>query len=271
MKKLDFMIDYLLKENKEISIDKLPTDIEGKKNLWRSLCNIREAKSISKEYLKIEREYLQEELKNKGITNIQDIKTIADTIKEVNIENKDKICLWRGDITTLKIDAIVNAANSQGLGCFVPCHKCIDNQINTFAGVELRNECNKIMKEKDYFLHTGKAFITKGYNLPSNYIIHTVGPIIYTEVTEKEEIQLVNCYTSSLELAVKNGIRTIAFPCISTGEFRFPKEDACKLSILAVENFLKDHSKDFDKIVFNVYGEEDYAIYERNIKQSRKN
>ena len=153
-------------------------------------------------------------------------------------------------------------------GCFLPCHECIDNQINTFAGVSLRLECNEIMKKKNYFLHTGKAFITRGYNLPAKYIIHTVGPIIYNEVTEKEESQLVNCYTSSLELAIENAIRTIAFPCISTGEFRFPKDKASKLAILAVNSFLKEHSNSFDRVVFNVYGEEDYKIYERNIKQN---
>ena len=266
MEKLDYLIEYLLKENTKVNIDRIPTNINDKKNLYRSLCNIREPKPISKEYLKIEKEYLQEELKKKNLTKVEDIMPIVKTIKESSFENKDKICLWQGDITTLQIDSIVNAANSQGLGCFVPCHKCIDNQINTFAGISLRLECNKIMKEKDYFLHTGKAFITKGYNLPSKYVIHTVGPIIYNGVTEKEELQLVNCYTSSLELAIKNGVRTIAFPCISTGEFKFPKDEACKLAILTVENFLKEYREDFDKIVFNVYGEEDYKIYERNLK-----
>ena len=266
MEKLDYLIEYLLKENTKVNIDKIPTNINDKKNLYRSLCNIREPKPISKEYLEIEKEYLQEELKKKNLTKVEDIMPIVKTIKESSFENKDKICLWQGDITTLQIDSIVNAANSQGLGCFVPCHKCIDNQINTFAGISLRLECNKIMKEKDYFLHTGNAFITKGYNLPARYVIHTVGPIIYNEVTEKEELQLVNCYTSSLELAIKNGVRTIAFPCISTGEFKFPKEEACKLAILTVENFLEEYREDFDKIVFNVYGEEDYKIYERNLK-----
>lgn len=266
MEKLDYLIEYLLKENTKVNIDKIQTNIDDKKSLYRSLCNIREPKPISKEYLEIEKEYLQEELKKKNLTKVEDIKPIVKTIKESNLENKDKICLWQGDITTLQIDSIVNAANSQGLGCFVPCHKCIDNQINTFAGISLRLECNEIMKEKDYFLHTGKAFITKGYNLPSKYVIHTVGPIIYSEVTEKEELQLVNCYRNSLELALSKGIRTIAFPCISTGEFRFPKDEACKLAILTVENFLKEYREDFDKIVFNVYGEEDYKIYERNLK-----
>lgn len=151
-------------------------------------------------------------------------------------------------------------------GCFIPCHKCIDNQINTFAGVGLRLECNEIMKTKNYHLETGKAIITKGYNLPSKNVIHTVGPIIYDFVTEQKESELTDCYINSLKLAIQNDIRTIAFPCISTGEFRFPRDKACKLAILAVENFLKDHKENFDKIIFNVYGEEDYRIYERNLK-----
>lgn len=174
MEKLDFLINYLLNENTGIKVNNIPKSELEKKRLYRSLCNIREAKPISDKYLKIENEYLQEELQKKNITKIQNIKTIADTIKESNLKNKDKICLWQGDITNLQIDSIVNAANSQGLGCFIPCHKCIDNQINTFAGISLRLECKKKMKEKNYFLKTGEVFITKGYNLPAKYLIHTV-------------------------------------------------------------------------------------------------
>ena len=157
MEKLDFLIDYLLKENKEIKIEKLPENEEEKKKLYRSLCNIREAKPIDEKYIKIENEFLQEELKKKNVTKVDDI----ETIKESNLQNKDKICLWQGDITKLEIDSIVNAANSRGLGCFIPCHKCIDNQINTFAGVGLRLECNEIMKKKDYNLKTGKQLLQK--------------------------------------------------------------------------------------------------------------
>lgn len=267
MEKLDFLIDYLLNENTEITVNNIPKNELEKKRLYRSLCNIREAKEISNKYLEIENEFLQEELKKKDITNIKDIQTINKTIKESNLKNKDKICLWQGDITTLQIDSIVNAANSQGLGCFIPCHKCIDNQINTFAGISLRLECKKKMKEKDYFLETGKAFITNGYNLPAKYVIHTVGPIIYDKVTDKEIKELQECYINSLNLAKENKIRTIAFPCISTGEFRFPKEQASKIAIKSVDRFLYENRNYFDKVVFNVYGEEDYKIYERNIKK----
>lgn len=266
LEKLDYLINYLLKENKEIKIDKLPIKKEDKKILYRSLCNIREAKPISEEYILVENEYLKEELKNKVINNVKDIKTISDTIKKSNLKNAKRICLWQGDITTLNIDAIVNAANSRGLGCFIPCHKCIDNQINTFAGIRLRLECNEIMKEKNYNLKTSGVIITKGYNLPSKYIIHTVGPIIYNQVTNLEKKQLEDCYINVLELAIKNKIRNIAFPCISTGEFKFPKEIACKIAVDTIDNFLSNHIKEFDKVIFNVYNEEDFYLYEKYIK-----
>lgn len=152
-------------------------------------------------------------------------------------------------------------------GCFVPCHKCIDNQINTFAGVELRLECNEVMKTKNYHLETGKAIITKGYNLPSKNIIHTVGPIIYDFVTEEKEKELASCYINSLKLAIDNNIKTIAFPCISTGEFRFPKELACKIAIQTIDMFLTENKGKIEKVVFNVYGEEDYKIYEQQIRK----
>ena len=266
MEKLDYLINYLLRENKDINIDKIPNDIQSKKRLYRSLCNIREPKPIEDKYIQIENEYLQEELKNKQITKIENIKTVLEEFPSSSIKHKDKICLWRGDITTLEIDAIVNAGNSQGLGCFIPLHRCIDNQINSNAGVLLRLACNEIMKEKDYNLETSEVICTKGFNLPSKYIIQTVGPIIYDEVSNKEERELSNCYINSLKLAIEKGIKTIAFPCISTGEFRFPKEKASKLAIMAVSEFLDKYFNKFEKVVFNVYSEEDYKIYEQNIK-----
>lgn len=255
MEKLDFLINYLLKENQEISVNKISTNIDDKKNLYRSLCNIRDAKKISSKFLKVEDEYLQEELKTKGIVE--------------NIENSkitDIIYLWKGDITTLKVEAAVNAANSQGIGCFIPCHKCIDNCIHSASGIRLRLECSEKMKQIGK-LETGKAFITMGYNLPSKYIIHTAGPIIYEDVTEKEVQQLKNCYMNSLEIAKANNIREIAFCCISTGEFRFPKDEACRIAIKTVRNYLKENTGFFDKIVFNVFTDEDYEIYNSNLKQ----
>lgn len=271
MEKLDYLIDYLIKENQNIKLKNIPKAEQEKKDLFRSLCNIRDPKEISEDFLKVQDEYLREELNKKMLTDIKDIEPVSKTIDDWNIEYQDKICLWKGDITSLKIEAIVNAANSQGLGCFVPCHKCIDNQIHSFAGIQLRIECNKIMKEKEYYLPTGEAFITNGYNLPSEYVIHTVGPIVYTQVTEKEKLDLVNTYINCLILAKERKINTIAFPCISTGEFKFPKELAVKCAILAIQRFLKENKNSFEKIVFNVFSEEDYKIYERYIKQNKEN
>lgn len=269
MERLDFLIDYLLKENKEIKLKNLPKTSEEKANLWRSLCNIRNAKEISSEYLKIQDEYLKERLQGIKITDVENIKTIKEIYSKSNLENTNKVCLWQGDITKLKIDVIVNAANSQGLGCFQPLHNCIDNQIQTFAGVQMRIECDKYMKTIDYNLPTGKVFITKGYNLPTKYVIHTVGPIINFEVSNEDKTLLKNCYINSLQLAKEKGLKTIAFPCISTGVFRFPKELAVKCAFEAVNEFLIDNKNDIDKIVFNVYGEEDFAIYDKFIREDK--
>ena len=257
MEKLDFLIDYLIKENKSIDINEIPRTTSNKKRLYRSLCNIRETLPISEKYIKTENEFLTNETINKGIVESNDITSF---IKYKGTQ----ICLWQGDITTLKIDAIVNAANSQGLGCFIPCHKCIDNAIHSASGVELRLEGNKIMQEIG-MLQTGKAFITKGYNLPSKYVIHTVGPIIYENVKEKEILELKNCYINSLELAKENNIKTIAIPCISTGEFRFPKELASKIAIETIKEYLDTNEEYFEKIIFNVFLDVDYKIYLKNL------
>ena len=251
LKTLDFLITYLAEErNEKIEIENLSE--EEKKRLFRSLCNIREPKEISQEFLSIQDMYLQKEIQKKGM--VEDIEKSKIT---------DNIYLWKGDITTLKIDAIVNAANSQGLGCFIPCHKCIDNSIHSYSGIQLRLECYEKMKEIKQ-LETGEVFMTKGYNLPAKYIIHTVGPIIYEEVTDKEREELRNCYIHSLQLAKENNIKEIAFPCISTGEFRFPKEEACQIAIKAVKEYLKENANWFEKIVFNVFTEGDYKIYQQN-------
>jgi len=250
MEKIDYLIEYLLKESGRESFDYSDRD---KKSLYRALVNVRQANPISEDFLKVEDEYLQDELKKQSITNVDDIK------------EKNKIALWQGDITKLKIDSIVNAGNSQGLGCFLPNHNCIDNQINTFAGVRLRLACNEIMKDLNYNLETGKAIITNAYNLPSKYVIQTVGPIIENEVTEEKEQELANCYINSLKLAIENGIKTIAFPCISTGVFRFPKDNACRIAIKSVKEFLESHDT-IEKVVFSVYSDEDLEIYKNELK-----
>ena len=261
MEKLDFLIEYLLKERGE-SVERIPINEIEKKRLYRGLVNIREPKEISLEFLEAEDLFLQEELEKKGITDVSTIQTVKENYPNSALKNPDKICLWRGDITKLKIDCIVNPANSQGLGCFSPNHNCLDNQVQTIAGVRLRLACNEIMKAKEYHLKTGEAIITEGYNLPAKHVIHTVGPIIVWEVTKEQEVELANCYLNSLKLAIENNLRTISFPGISTGVFRFPKDRACKIAIDTVDQFLSENREKMDKVVFNLWDEEDVKNYE---------
>ncbi|MBQ6220237.1 MAG: protein-ADP-ribose hydrolase [Methanosphaera sp.] len=268
MQRVDYLIDYILKENPEIKVNKQPESPQEKFNLYRSLCNIRKARPISDEYIHVENKYLQDILKNKKCIHYEDIKTINQEYPTNNVKNGDKISLYQGDITTIEIDAIVNAANSQGLGCFIPCHNCIDNQINTYAGVSLRLECNEYMKKIDYNLPTGEAFITRGYNLPASYVIHTVGPAISDMVHEKQKEELSNCYKNCLAKAQEKRIRSIAFCSISTGVFRFPKDLASQIAIKTVDSYLEENYEHFDKIVFNVYSNGDKDIYERLFQKS---
>ena len=247
-----FLIGYLLSEGKKSF--ELPQDTDGQKRLFRALVNVRMPKAASNEFIKIQDEYLQEELRLKGITDIADLSPVA-----------DGIYLWKGDITTLRCDGIVNAANSQMLGCFCPNHGCIDNAIHTFAGVQLRRECAEIMKAQGKPEATGQAKITSGYNLPCKYVLHTVGPIVYGELTEHHERELADCYRSCLALADKNGLKSIAFCCISTGEFHFPNEVAAQIAVQTVSEY-KQQTGSKIKVIFNVFKDLDYEIYARLLK-----
>ena len=249
--KLDFLIKILCEERGE-SVPAL-NDFE-KRRLFRALVNVRMPKEVSKEFLQIQDEYLQEELRRKGITDIADLTPVA-----------PDIYLWQGDITTLKCDGIVNAANSQMLGCFCPNHGCIDNAIHTFAGVQLRRECAEIMKAQGTEEPTGRAKITSAYNLPCRYVLHTVGPIVYGGLTKMHEKQLADCYRSCLTLADKNGLQSIAFCCISTGEFHFPNERAAQIAIETVADYKKQTGSAI-KVIFNVFKEYDYDVYARLLK-----
>lgn len=239
--KLNYLIKYL-SPNTDI-----PNDDENKWLLFRSLVNIREPLPVSDEFLKIQDELLKSEISKKGIVDLRDLQPV-----------RGNIYLWQGDITTLKVDAIVNAANSRMLGCFAPCHICIDNTIHTYSGVQLRLECNDIMNKQGFPEPAGTAKITKAYNLPSDYVIHTVGPIICGALTKKDCMLLASSYKSCLELAVKNDIKSIAFCCISTGEFHFPNDKAAEIAVNVVTEFLKGNKI---KVVFNVYKDIDYKIY----------
>ena len=249
-----FLIQELLKENKRYEDMEIPQDFEEQRELLRALMNVRIAKNIDDEFIKVQDEYLKEEIKRKGIVDIDDLKPI-----------KDGIYLWQGDITTLRCDVIVNAANSGMTGCYVPNHRCIDNCIHSFAGVQLRLECDEIMTKQGYSEPTGQAKITKSYNLQCKYIIHTVGPIINGKLTSEDCDLLESCYKSCLELAVKNNLDSIAFCCISTGEFHFPNDKAAQIAVKTVEEFMKKETS-LKKVIFNVFKDMDKEIYRKLLK-----
>lgn len=247
--KLNNLIAYLLSERPKWNDLTIPTDELEQIRLYRSLVNIRPAGKASAEYLKAEDEFLQKLTAQKGITDIADLQPI-----------EKNIYLWKGDITTLQCGAIVNAANSGMTGCYQPCHNCIDNCIHTFAGVRLRLKCAEIMKAQGHEESTGTAKITPAYNLPCDYVIHTVGPIVQSRLTKKHCELLKSCYQSCLELAILNGIKSIAFCCISTGVFGFPQDKAAEIAVQTVREFLKTHDIE---VIFNVFTEKDFDIYKR--------
>ncbi|MGQ7551156.1 protein-ADP-ribose hydrolase [Streptococcus suis] len=211
--------------------------------------NIWEPKVMPAEFWSLQDAYLQETLTHKRVTGLSDLQEV-----------EPQIYLWQGDITSLEVDAIVNAANSQLLGCFVPHHRCIDNAIHSQAGLQLRLACYQLMKAQGHLEATGQAKITPAYNLSANHVIHTVGPIIQTEVGPQDEELLASSYQKSLELAVEKGLTSIAFCCISTGEFRFPQKLAGEIAIKTVRAFVCDHPQ--LQVIFNVFKDEDREIYQ---------
>ena len=251
--RLRYLLEGLVAEYKERNNEHLeiPVSEEEQFTLFRALCNIRPAGGMSLEWMKIESEYLNILAHEKGIVTINDMK-----------EREPQIYLWQGDITRLSVDAIVNAANNKLLGCFAPNHKCIDNEIHTFAGIELRMECARMTEYMEMPEKTGVARMTYGYNLPAKHVIHTVGPIIDEEVTDKERHELASCYRSCLQLANAYNLHSIAFCCISTGEFRFHNEEAAQIAVHTVRTYLKESNSKI-KVVFNVFKDIDYDIYNK--------
>ena len=246
-----FLIQSLLKENQEYRDIDIPAEPESQRQLLRGLMNIRMPRSIGANFLKMQDEYLQSETVAKGITDIADLTPI-----------QQGLYIWQGDITTLKCDAIVNAANSGMTGCYIPNHRCIDNAIHTFAGVELRLACEELMEQQGYPEPTGQAKITLAFNLPCRYVLHTVGPIINGRVTKEDEELLASCYRSCLELAAENSLESVAFCCISTGEFHFPNEQAAQIAVETVKQFI-NRKTSVKKVIFNVFKDLDKAIYEK--------
>ena len=252
MNRLDYLIDYLLKEDPQYSEMEIPSDLQGKRDLFRALRNVRWPKPISDEFLDLQDEELQAQLQGKGVVELPNV----------------PMQIWQGDITRLKVDAIVNAANSQMLGCFHPLHKCIDNAIHSAAGVQLREECYQLMLQQGHEEPTGHAKITKAYNLPCKYVIHTVGPIIPTGIpAPMQKEQLASCYRSIMRLADENHLESVAFCCISTGEFRFPNQLAAEIAVRTVKDYLTAYPDcSIKQVVFNVFKDVDKRIYEGILK-----
>ena len=249
-----FLILPLLKERPEYRDLSIPAEPESQRQLLRGLMNIRAPRRMNAEFLKTQDEYLQGETAAKGITDIADLTPI-----------QPGLYLWQGDITTLRCDAIVNAANSGMTGCYIPNHRCIDNAIHTFAGVELRLACAKLMEQQGYPEPTGQAKITPAFNLPCTYVLHTVGPIIDGRVTQRDRELLASCYRSCLELAAENNLESVAFCCISTGEFHFPNEQAAEIAVQTVKEYLKKQTS-VRKVIFNVFKDLDKTIYEKQLR-----
>lgn len=267
--KADIFLERLKADSAEYKeLENSSYNLEETKNAIRSLMNMRMPGDLPDGLVESQDSYLQEELMTKGIVKIEDIPTIKEAYNS-KVFCAEKISLWQGDITRLQAGAIVNAANSQLLGCFVPCHRCIDNAIHSAAGLQLREECNRIMSRRrlkygrKYAEPTGTATLTLGYNLPSKYVIHTVGPIVNGRLNERLCQDLRNCYENVLKCCLEHNIRSVAFCCISTGEFHFPKDKAAEIAWNTVTAFLDKHSDRMERIIFNVFKDSDRNIYKK--------
>lgn len=249
-----YLISELKNEERQYADLAVPAGEKEQKAMLRALFNVRMPKPVSDEFLKIQNDYLKEEIKEKGITDFSALNPVF-----------GDIYLWQGDITTLKCDAVVNAANSKMLGCFCPNHGCIDNAIHTFSGVQLRLFCAELMRKQAHDEKTGSAKITPAFNLPCRYIIHTVGPIVRGAVTKKDCELLKSCYRSCLELAEENGLESIAFCCISTGEFHFSNKAAAEIAIKTVKEYKAETQSEI-KVIFNVFKDADRNVYRELLK-----
>lgn len=272
--RLNFLIEKLRKENNSLRTLRVPSDLEARRHLLRSLMNVREPAPLDPEVQAVQDAYLQERAREKGIVKLADIPSV----NEVWGEKKpfgDQLSIWQGDITRLEVDAIVNAANSQMLGCFIPMHTCIDNCIHTYAGMELRLECDRIMRRqrvrfgKDYVQPTAIPILTDAYNLPAKKIVHVVGPIVMDELTEQNRDELALCYSSTLDLCAENNLRSVAFCCLSTGVFHFPNAEAARIAVASVTKWLQKHPEAMDRVIFNVFKDEDRFFYDQQFGNFR--
>ncbi len=251
-----FLIQRLLDEDRRYRGMEIPADAYEQKRMLRSLMNIRRPQAIDAEFLSVQDDYLHQEIEDAGITRLTDLEPVC-----------GDFYLWQGDITRLQCGAIVNAANSGMTGCYVPCHACIDNCIHTFAGIQLRLDCAQLMEHQGHEEPTGQAKITKAYNLPCDYVLHTVGPIIEGPVTPDDARLLVSCYRSCLELAEQSSVESIAFCCISTGVFHFPNQQAAEIAVETVRKFKAETGTEM-KVIFNVFKDVDLEIYQRLLTEN---
>ena len=256
-----FLIRELLAEEPEYREMAIPADTAGQKQLLRALMNVRPPRAVPQRFLTVQDEYLREEAARRGVVELS-------TLEPLLVENGAALYLWQGDITRLACDTIVNAANSGMTGCYVPNHTCIDNCIHTFAGVQLRQECARLIQAQGHEEPTGQAKLTPAYNLPCKYILHTVGPIVSGRLTETACAQLASSYRSCLELAAENGLESVAFCCISTGVFGFPNDRAAEIAVQTVRNFLRTETS-VKKVIFNVFKDLDKTLYARQLGQCR--
>lgn len=247
----NYLIKCLINEQKQYHGMEIEQDEFTARRQLRSLMNVRIAAPITEEFENVQNEYLKQVNADRGIVSISDLEEV-----------QRDIYLWQGDITKLAVDGIVNAANSGMTGCYRPCHNCIDNCIHTYAGIQLRNYCQKMMDEQGYLEPAGQAKITPGFNLPCKYVLHTVGPIVENGLTEEHERLLASCYKSCLKLADENGLKSIAFCCISTGVFMFPNQRAAEIAVSTVKDYRNEYNSDI-RVIFNVWKDIDYEIYRK--------
>lgn len=256
--RLDYLVEEFKADSSEYQDLQTPDDVNGKRRILRSLMAIRMPRELPASVLEVQNEYLIERAKEKGIVRLSDIPII-----------RDGLSIWQGDITRLAADAIVNATNSQMLGCFIPMHTCIDNCIHSFAGVQLRAECNRQMNKlrlkygQDYEQPTAVPMLTEAYNLTAQKVIHVVGPIVHNCLTPALEKDLADCYRNTLDMCLENGLKSVAFCCISTGVFNFPNLRAAEIAVETVDTWLSKHSGQMQRVIFNVFKDEDRKYYQK--------
>ena len=269
--RLDYLVEAFKADAVEYQDLRTPADTESRQRLLRSLMNVRMPRPMAKDILLVQDEYLKERAEERGIVPLARIPSIAESLGSKR-PFADTLSLWQGDITCLAVDAIVNAANSQMLGCFQPCHSCIDNCIHSYAGIQLRAECHRQMQVlrsrygREYEQPTAVPMLTDGYNLPAKKVVHIVGPIVYDGPTPKLESDLADCYRNTLDLCAENGLRSVAFCSISNGVFRFPKERAAEIAVRTVTNWLAAHPGRMDRVIFNVFSDRDRCNYEQKLR-----